>query len=472
MRQQPPRLTTKPTPKNISGAGTLMVPAGEENFHNAMGNRKDCKAKGLKPGTKKFRDCLKAERKENRAKAKASGKGKKGKRIFAAILTGGLSEVARAQAKGAAKLGLPMPKKLRNKLLSKAKNKKQLIKGFSVATPVAGKKAGVQIAKSIYTNRLLKNTKAKSTGAPQISMTAPVSVQEQKEAVTAIVYNDPSAMQPMQEAALANPAIAAIMPTPQEANQYAYQQEQMNNYYYELQQQQPQMIQDIQMVDSYPAEEIYEEVIPGEEEIVDEYQDAAEEQVDASNEEGYQGFDSQITLMSLDNDALDIAREGENYFAFDDFFADGDDDDAELQDENANADMEQFLNADDTPEQIAAKAAAKIAKDKAKAEAKTAKAKEKADRKAAKDAQPKTDKGKGVADFFKNLGLGLAANAGNITSSILNKGNVNIDPLFDPNAAAPEPPKKMSMLTIVLIGTGVLVVVVGGVLIYNSQKTA
>lgn len=418
----------KPTPtrpQNFSGKGTLLLPTGEENFANASGKKKKKKKK-------------------------------KGGRLIAALLTGGISEIARKQAKdtkkivakAAANKKVPMSKKLRAKILAKAKNKKQLIKGYAVATPVAGKSAGVQMGKAIYTNRLLKNTKAKQMGKPQISMVAPVSIEEQKEAVATIAYNNPSAMPEIQQAALNNPAVASIVPTAQEANQYAYQQDVLHDYQNQLQQQQPEVVQDIQQVDEYPEEEVYNEEIPGEEAVAEEYAEEAEDAYEEAPEEGAEGeeygsFDSQISLPALDNNVLDIALEGDNYFSFDDFFEE-DEEEAE------------YMNLSDEE---------KAAREKARA----AKKEERKKNKDAKAAEPKTEKGKKVGEFFSNLGVALAANAGNITSAILNKGKGSVDIGSDTAVPSSQPEKKkVSMLTIVLGGTFLVLAVVGGILYFGS----
>lgn len=359
----------------------------------------------------------------------ASGKKKKKKkkagRILAAIFTGGASElinkqakdtkkiVQKAAAKRAAKGKKPILKgklgdKIRAKMLAKKKadalKKAKTIKAISGKTKFKNTPLKTGIAKNIYNDRVLKNELLQTQGAAPISLSLPPSINEQKEAVTQYVYDNPQqAPQQLVDYSYQYPEVQQAIPQPQEAAHYGAQQEVMQYYEENIEQQSPDYAEEVNDTEAMP-----EEYIEQQDEVAAD-EDGGEESGEESSgeDEGtYEGFDSQIST-GINSDALNISRYDTVYQSFDGGFfgADGVDVNEDAETEVAS----EYYGI--TEEEKAAKRAAK--------------AKQKADKQAAKDAKktskPQTDKGKKTAAALAGIGTAVLAAAPAVIDSI--KGN-------------------------------------------------
>lgn len=365
----------------------------------------------------------------------ASGKKKKKKskagRILAAIFTGGASELVNKQAKDtkkivqkaaekrAAKGKKPILKgkigdKIRAKMEAKKKadaaKKAAAIKKIAESSKLKNTPIKTTIAKNIYNDRLLKNELLKTQGAKTLPMNLPPSINEQKEAVTQYVYDNPQqAPQQIIDYSYMYPEIQQAIPLPQEAAHYGSQQEVMQYYEQNIAQEKPEYYEEIQdtqqMPEEYIEEQSYEEDSYSEQETGE--SDASEEGENGSGEQ-YEGFDSQIST-GINSDALNIFRYDTVYKSFDADYFGVDADDA--QDDNDSDTQIQSEYYGITEEEKAVKRAAKQKEKEAKEAAKAAK----------KAAKPQTDKGKKTTAALAGIGSALLNAAPAIIDSV--KGN-------------------------------------------------
>lgn len=215
----------------------------------------------------------------------------------------------------------------RKKLLLGAKTKKGKLKAMALLTAFGLTPLGILIAKKIKRNRATQNKVLIAKGKKPISMTAPVTKKEEKLAVTSAVIANPAVAQQVQDAVKQNPALATSVPTPQEVNQYG-EQEMASQV---VEEQNPDVAQEVAEDEQTSTQEIAQEYVAGEEEVAPNEEVPSGEDVESGNVygeeeveevvEGDAGFDGVMQddqiFYDIDNSILAIDKGGDS-------FADGD----------------------------------------------------------------------------------------------------------------------------------------------------